>query len=167
MHGPLGIVLMRGGIPKIDQVHRPDIGQYGPRSADDLRGGGLIGAYHLAEIFGVETAREVGRADQVAEQHGELPPFRVWRAADHRRGENGHVVGRVCHAVVHGEGRHAVQRGGGLGGARGSQAAAATDEGGPRTAPGLGRAQGCGAATAGGVSAPVQTSPWPASSRAS
>jgi hypothetical protein len=39
----------------------------------------LIGPHHLPEVFGIELARQRRRVDQVAEQHGELAPFRLWR----------------------------------------------------------------------------------------
>src|SRR5206468_3023639 len=55
---------------------------------------------------------ERGGAHQITEQDGELPPFRVRRTAGHRWGEDGYVVEQGGHAVVHSEGRYAVQRGG-------------------------------------------------------
>ena len=124
---------------------------------DDLRGGGLIGAYHLAEIFGVETAREV------------VEPTRSQNSTvSCRRSASGalRTTAGVRTGTSSGGCATPSSAGGGLGSARGSQAAAATDEGGPRTAPGLGRAQGAGRRPPAGC-LPVQTSPWPTSSRAS
>ena len=40
---------------------------------NDLRDGAMIGGDDLTQIFGIETRREFGRADEVAEHHGELP----------------------------------------------------------------------------------------------
>ena len=35
----------------------------------------LIGADHSAHVLGIEPRRELGRADQIAEQHRQLPPL--------------------------------------------------------------------------------------------
>jgi hypothetical protein len=42
---------------------------------DDLGDGPVIGGDDLAQILRIEPRRELGRADQVAEHHGELPAF--------------------------------------------------------------------------------------------
>ena len=41
-------------------------------AADDLGAGGVIGAHHRAQVLGIEPRGELGRADQVTEQHGQL-----------------------------------------------------------------------------------------------
>ena len=42
---------------------------------DQVSTGGLIGAYHVAQIFRVKLSRERGRIGQVAEHDGELAAF--------------------------------------------------------------------------------------------
>ena len=46
------------------------------KPSDDLGDGAVIRADHLAQILGIEPRRERRRADQVAEHHRELTPFR-------------------------------------------------------------------------------------------
>ena len=73
MHGALCIVFMRLRITKIDEQAVAEIlGNMSLKALDDLSTGSLIGAYHLAQIFGIELAGERGRLHQVTEQHGEL-----------------------------------------------------------------------------------------------
>ena len=67
---------MRLGIAKIDQQAIAEIlGDMPLKALDDLGTGGLIGAHHLPQIFGIELAGERGRIHQVTEQHGELAAF--------------------------------------------------------------------------------------------
>jgi len=78
MHSALRIVFMRLGIAKIDQQAVAEIlGDMPVKALDDLGTGGLVGAHHLPQIFGIELARERGRIHQVTEQHSELAAFRV------------------------------------------------------------------------------------------
>jgi hypothetical protein len=50
-----------------------------PTASDHLGAGGLIGPYHLAQLFRVELADEHGRVHEITKQHGELAPFRLWK----------------------------------------------------------------------------------------
>ena len=67
---------MRLRIAKIDQQAIAEIlGDMPVKALDDLGTGGLVGAHHLPQIFGIELAGERGRVHQVTEQHGELAAF--------------------------------------------------------------------------------------------
>ena len=69
---------MRLGIAKIDQQAIAQVlGNVPVEALDDLCRGGLVGSYHLTVVFGVQLPGETGRVHQVAEQHGELPAFRL------------------------------------------------------------------------------------------
>ena len=71
---PLGIVLMRARVAKIDQdavAHVP--GDEAVEPGDHLSDGAVIRGDDLAQILGIETRRESGRADQIAEHHRKLP----------------------------------------------------------------------------------------------
>ena len=82
MHRAPGIVFMGCGVAKIDQQPIAEIlGDMALVGLDDLGRGLLVGAHHGAQVFGVELAGELRGADQVTEQHRELPPFRVRSAA--------------------------------------------------------------------------------------
>ena len=80
-HRPLGVVLMRLRIAEIDQhavAHVPGNEAVEPR--DHLGDRTMICRDHLTQILGVQPRREWGRADQVAEHHGQLPALGVgWR----------------------------------------------------------------------------------------
>ena len=53
-----------------------------PAEARYLAGGGvLVGAEDIAHLLGVEARGKPGRADEVAEQDGELPALRLRRSA--------------------------------------------------------------------------------------
>ncbi len=96
VHRPPGIVFMGRGVAKIDQQPIAEVlGDMARVVLDDLGRGLLVGAHHRTQVFGVELARELRGAHQVAEQHRELPSFRLRRAVGHRRGEDGHVLWRV------------------------------------------------------------------------
>jgi hypothetical protein len=45
--------------------------------ADHFGGALMIGGDDLAQVFRIESRRQRRRADQIAEHHGELPPFRT------------------------------------------------------------------------------------------
>src|SRR5262245_19895717 len=70
---------MRLGITKIDQQTIAEIlGDMPLETLDDLGTGGLVGAYYLPQIFGIELAGECGRIHKVTEQYGELPALSLW-----------------------------------------------------------------------------------------
>ena len=60
---------------------RPDTWRRGPRSGRSTSAQcRVVGAHHLAQVLGIEPRRQLGRADQVAEQHGQLPPLGLERS---------------------------------------------------------------------------------------
>jgi hypothetical protein len=68
-HCPLRIVLMGAWVAKVDEQAIAEILRYVPvKALDDLGGGLLIGAHHLAQVFGVELLAQTGGVNQVAEQ---------------------------------------------------------------------------------------------------
>ncbi len=76
-HRPLGVVLVRLRIAEVDKqpiahVLRDKVVEAGDRFGDAA----VIGADHLPQILGIETRRERRRADQIAEHHRQLAPFR-------------------------------------------------------------------------------------------
>jgi hypothetical protein len=75
-HGPLGIIFMRLRIAKVDQQAIAEIlGDMALKAGNHLGTGVLIGPHDLAEVFGVELARQGSRVDEVTEEHGELAAF--------------------------------------------------------------------------------------------
>jgi hypothetical protein len=92
-HGPLGIVFVR--------LRPAEIGEHaiaqilGDVTFEPLGHGGgaaLVRAYDAAQVLGVEPRRQLGRTDQVTEQHGQLPSLglnRPRRHGDHLRGSRG------------------------------------------------------------------------------
>ena len=74
---PLGVVLMRLRVAEIDQDAVAHVlGDKAVELGDDLGDGAVIRGDDLAQILGIEPRRERGRADQIAEHHRQLPPFR-------------------------------------------------------------------------------------------
>jgi len=68
------------GIAEVDQQAITEILRDMPLKASDHLGAGLlIGAHHLAQVFGVKLAGEYGRVHQVTEQHSKLTTFCVGR----------------------------------------------------------------------------------------
>ena len=70
----LGIVLMRSRVAKIGEhavAHVP--GDKAVGLLDHFGDSTVIGGHDLSEILGIEPRRESGRADKVAEHHGQLP----------------------------------------------------------------------------------------------
>jgi hypothetical protein len=58
-HGPLRVILVREGIPKVDEQAITEILRDMPLKAGDHLGAGLlIGPHHLAPLFRVEPAGE-------------------------------------------------------------------------------------------------------------
>ena len=75
-HGPLGIVFVGARKAEINQhavahVFRDETVE----AANHLGHAAVIGADHLAQLFGIEPRRQRRRADEVAEHHRQLPPF--------------------------------------------------------------------------------------------
>ena len=83
-HRPLHIIFVGHWIAKVDQQPIAQIlRNVSFIAADHLGTNLLIGAHHLAQLFGVESLRERGRAHQVTEYHRQLTalslgPIRVW-----------------------------------------------------------------------------------------
>ena len=85
-HGPLRIIFVRQGVAEIDEQAVAEIlGDMPLKAGDHLGAGVLIGAHDLPELFGVKLRRERGRADQVTEEHGELPALGLGGGACDRR----------------------------------------------------------------------------------
>jgi hypothetical protein len=40
-----------------------------------FRGAAMISGNHLAPFFGIESGSDLGRADEIAEEHGQMAPF--------------------------------------------------------------------------------------------
>jgi len=78
VHRTPGIIFMGCGVAKINQQAIAEIlGDMARVLLDDRGGGLLVGAHYHTQVFRVELARELRRAHQVAEEHGELPSFRL------------------------------------------------------------------------------------------
>src|SRR5262249_57592973 len=75
-HGALRIVLVRQGVAKVDQQPIAEIlRDMTLKALDHGRASLLISAYHLAQLFRIQTRCERRRVDQITEQHGQLAPF--------------------------------------------------------------------------------------------
>src|SRR4029450_6391951 len=85
VHGTPGIVFMGRGVAKIDQQAIAKVlGDMARIVLVDLGRGFLVGADHRTQVLKVELTGKLRGAHQVAEQHGELPPFRLRGRADRR-----------------------------------------------------------------------------------
>jgi hypothetical protein len=83
-HRPLSIVLVGLRPAEVgEHAIAQELGDVPFEPADDLRAGRLICPHDVAQVLGVEPGGELGRADQVAEQHGQLAAFGLDRP--HRR----------------------------------------------------------------------------------
>src|SRR5439155_9248670 len=72
---PLGIVLMRSRVAKIDEHAVAHVSRDKALGlTDDFGDFTVISAHDIAQILGIEPRRERRRADEVAKHHGELPP---------------------------------------------------------------------------------------------
>ncbi len=79
-------------IAKIDQQSIADIlGNIALEATDSLGANLLIGPDHVAQGFNVQLFGEGGRADQVAEHHGQLATLGFRSTADRLRRKNGLV----------------------------------------------------------------------------
>ena len=75
-HRPLGLALVRPGLAEVGQhAVAHELGDVALEADDRAGTGVLVGADDLAQVLRVEAARELRRADQVAEQHRQLPPL--------------------------------------------------------------------------------------------
>ena len=75
-HRTLGIFLMRLRIAEIAQHAVAHIfGDKAAQTGDLLSDRRMVGADHLAQVLGVKPRRQRGRADQIAEHDGQLPPL--------------------------------------------------------------------------------------------
>ena len=75
---PLGIVLVRLRVAKIDQDAVAHVlGDKTVETADRLGDGPVVAAEQLAQILRVMTGRERGGADQIAEHHRQLTAFGI------------------------------------------------------------------------------------------
>jgi hypothetical protein len=67
-------------IAKIHQYAITEVlGQIAVKPVNHLGTGLMVGTHHLPQVFWVQVPRQRGRADQVAEQHGETAAFRLRR----------------------------------------------------------------------------------------
>ena len=72
------IVLVRLGIPEVREHSVSEVLRYEPRAAGDrIRAAGVVGPHEVAHILGIELAREPGRADEIREEHGQVPALLV------------------------------------------------------------------------------------------
>jgi hypothetical protein len=70
-------------------------------AGDHLGADALVRAHMLTELFGIETAGERGRADEIAKHDGELPPLGVARCVGAlRRFRGGRFRRRRTHALA-------------------------------------------------------------------
>src|SRR5262249_50680113 len=75
---PARVVLPRRGVAEVDEKPIAEIlGDIAVKLADDDVAGFLVRADHLAEDFGIDSRRELGRAHEVAEHHRELAALRL------------------------------------------------------------------------------------------
>jgi hypothetical protein len=101
VHRPLCIVFMRLWVAKVDQQTIPEVLRNMPLVALNHHSRSLlIGPHNGPEVFRVKLPREHCRAYQVAEQHGQLPPFGLVGPADRLRCCPGDVRRRGWMAVV-------------------------------------------------------------------
>lgn len=94
---------MRLGIPEINQHTVAHIPRDIPaKTLDRLGDAAVIGADDSAQILRIEPRRQRGRADHIAEHHGQLPAFGTgWCRS---------IAGRRCP----GGGRLSIERGNGI-----------------------------------------------------
>jgi hypothetical protein len=76
-NGPLSVVLMRGRVAEIDEQAIAEVlGDVPVEPCNYIGTDRLVRSYVLAQFFGVETASEGRRADEIAEHHGEVSALR-------------------------------------------------------------------------------------------
>jgi hypothetical protein len=73
-----GVVLVR---PRVAEVHQHPIahvlGDEALEAGDRLGDAAMIDADDLTQVLGIQARRERRRADEIAEEHGELPAFGI------------------------------------------------------------------------------------------
>jgi len=75
-HRPFRVVLVGVRIPEVDQEPVPHVSRdHPPEVLHDLVGRFLISAQQIAQLFGIEPPGQLGRAHQVTEHDGHLPPL--------------------------------------------------------------------------------------------
>ena len=75
-HGALGRVLVRLGIAEVgEHPVAQELGHMTAVAHDQLARALVIGPHDLEVVLGVETGRELRRADEVAEERRELAPL--------------------------------------------------------------------------------------------
>jgi hypothetical protein len=76
LHRALRVVFMRARPAEVDHQPVAEVLRDMPALArDDLAAGALVALHQRAQVFGVQTLRQRGGADQVAEHHGDLAPL--------------------------------------------------------------------------------------------
>src|SRR5262249_34341145 len=84
-YSPLGIIVMRLRIAKVDQETIPEqLGDMPIVALDDFCTSRLIRTDHVTPVFRVELAGQLGGVHEVAEHHRELPAFRVKKSLKNR-----------------------------------------------------------------------------------
>src|SRR2546425_233514 len=79
-HRPLGVVLVRLRVAEVDeQAVAQVLGDVTAEAGDGLGGSALVLGRDLSPVLGVELPGHGSRADEVAEEDGELPPFALRR----------------------------------------------------------------------------------------
>src|ERR1700687_3357624 len=85
-HRTLGIVVMRRGPPEISHHAVAEILRDVPAEPRyRFRRGALEAAHGLAPFLGIELSRDRGRADEIAEQHRQMPPLTYFARLNTRR----------------------------------------------------------------------------------
>ena len=75
-HRPLHIIFVGHWIAKVDQQPIAQILRNMPlKTANHLGAHLLIGAHHLAQLFGIKLCGERGRAYQITKHHRQLAPL--------------------------------------------------------------------------------------------
>jgi hypothetical protein len=83
-HRPLGIVFVRLRPAEVgEHAVAQEPGQVSLEPTDHVGAGRLISPRDVAQVLRVEPRGEVGGADQVAEQHGQLATFGLERSRRH------------------------------------------------------------------------------------
>src|ERR1700730_17645790 len=78
----LGVVVVRFRIAEIGHHAVAKVLRDMPAEAlDCLRRGVMVVGDDLAPLFRIEMAGYLGRADQIAEKHRQMPPLALWHSA--------------------------------------------------------------------------------------
>src|SRR5207245_2159195 len=84
-HRPLGVVLVRLGVAEVDeQAVAQVLRDMAAKAGHGLGGSALVLRGDLPPVLGVELPGDGGRADEVAEEDGELPPLALRRRPSER-----------------------------------------------------------------------------------